>query len=298
MSSPIPPNIAEIAAPTLFGEVWNWALYGVLAVQVYVYNYNFPEDRKVIKVLVYSLFFIETLQTAMSGADLYYWFVSGFGQIDRLTHPNLAAFDVPIVEVVIAVTVQYFFAYRVWVLSNKKSWWLYLVVSVSSLASAAGALMGATYAFIHDRFLSGEMLRVASFTWLIGNAVADILITASMLYYLTRRRTAGDGYFSDNVLSKIIRLTVETNLMTCTVGVIALLLAFVYPDKDWYDCPIAILGKLYSNTLLVSLNNRVSFREVSPSREVTHSFRTVTVPSSNDASSIGHLELEKVSTSV
>ena len=68
----------------------------------------------------------------MSGADLYYWFISGFGQMDRLTHTSLAAFDVSLIELVIAVTVQYYFAYRVWVLSNKKSWWLYLIISVVS----------------------------------------------------------------------------------------------------------------------------------------------------------------------
>ena len=54
----------------------------------------------------------------------------------------------------------------------------------------------------------------------------------------------------------------------------------------------------YSNTLLVSLNNRVSFREVLSPSEVTYRSRIVTVPSSNDASSTVHLELEKVSASV
>ncbi|KAI0000788.1 hypothetical protein BJV74DRAFT_114170 [Russula compacta] len=29
-----PPNVTEIAAPTLLGDVWNWALYGVLVVQM------------------------------------------------------------------------------------------------------------------------------------------------------------------------------------------------------------------------------------------------------------------------
>lgn len=76
----------------------------------------------------------------MSGADLYYWFASGFGQVDRLTHPHLSAFDVPIIEAVVAVTVQYFFAYRVWVLSDKKSWWIYLIISVVSRSQSSNPM--------------------------------------------------------------------------------------------------------------------------------------------------------------
>ncbi|KAI0000766.1 hypothetical protein BJV74DRAFT_820525 [Russula compacta] len=233
----------------------------------------------------------------MSGADLYYWFISGFGRIDRLTHPNFAAVDVPLIEIVIAVIVQYFFASRVWVLSNKKSWWLYLVVSVCSVASATGALIGAIYALIHDRIIDDPILKISSFTWLAGNAVAGISIATSMLYFLTRRRTDKDGHLSDNVFSRIVQLTVETNLVTCTDGVVALLLAIAYPDKDWFGCPIAVLGKLYSNTLLVSLNNRISFREVSSQRKAAQRPRAVTVPS-GDSSSIVHLEFGKVSTCV
>jgi hypothetical protein len=75
---------------------------------------------------------IETLQTALSGADLYYWFVSGFGNMDHLASPYAAAFDVPIIGAIVALTVQYFFAYRVWILSGKKSRWLSLTICMVS----------------------------------------------------------------------------------------------------------------------------------------------------------------------
>ncbi|KAH9064368.1 hypothetical protein EDB87DRAFT_1319046 [Lactarius vividus] len=56
-------------------------------------------------------------------------------------------------------------------------------------------------------------------------------------------------------------LAVETNILTTTIGIVALVIVAVYPDKNWYTCPTAIIGKLYSNTLLVSLNNRISLRD-------------------------------------
>ena len=82
---------------------------------------------------VYGIFFTETLQTALSGADIYYWFISGFGNMNHLASPYAAAFDVPILGSVVSLTVQVFFAYRIWVLGEKKSWWLSLLICLVSI---------------------------------------------------------------------------------------------------------------------------------------------------------------------
>ncbi|KAH8987737.1 hypothetical protein EDB86DRAFT_2087340 [Lactarius hatsudake] len=42
---PLPRTLLK-AAPLLFGPLFNWALYGVLCIQIYVYNYNFPCDGR------------------------------------------------------------------------------------------------------------------------------------------------------------------------------------------------------------------------------------------------------------
>lgn len=77
---------------------------------------------------VYSVFLVETLQTALTGADLYYWFVSGFGNLDHLTSPNLSEFDVPIISSVISLAVQLFFVYRIWVFSGRTSRIMCLII--------------------------------------------------------------------------------------------------------------------------------------------------------------------------
>ena len=83
---------------------------------------------------VYSVFLVETLQTALTGADLYYWFVSGFGNLEHLTSPYLSAWDVPIIGFTISATVQLFFVYRIWVLSgrSRSSWFLCLSICLVS----------------------------------------------------------------------------------------------------------------------------------------------------------------------
>jgi len=295
-TSPIPANIAEIAAPLLLGTVWNWMLYGVLIVQLCVYIYNFVGDGKHLKLLVYAVFLLETFQTAFSGADVYYWFVSGFGNVDHLNNPYISAFDVPIMGSIVSLTVQFFFAYRVWVLSAKKSWWLCVTICVCSTVDATAAFGGGVYTHVLGKYPKGRTLKILALTWLIGNTVSDALITAAMLFHLTRRRNAGSGYFSDHALSRIVRLTVETNLLTTTVGVISLLMVAIFPDKNWFICPTATLGKLYSNTLFVSLNNRIYIREASTSRGEAvprAGPQAVTFPSSRVTAEAAQLELEK-----
>ena len=90
---------------------------------------------------VYGVFLLETLQTALSGADLYYWFGSGYGNMDHLSDPYASAFDVPIIGSIIAGIVQFFFVYRVWVLSGRKSWWLCFVISVVSPLYSYGPII-------------------------------------------------------------------------------------------------------------------------------------------------------------
>lgn len=271
-----PPNVANIAAPLLLGTVWNWTLYGVLVVQTYVYSYNFPDDRRPLKLLVYAVFLLETLQTALSGSDLYHWFVSGFGNMDLLSSPHLSAIDVPVIGSLVSLVVQLFFVYRIWVLSGKSSWLLCLLICLVSTFDAIASFAGGVYAHVRGRFVTGRVLKIIALTWLGGNTLTDLLITGSMLYYLGRPRV-GDSHFSKYALAKIVRLTIETNIMTTTVGIVSLLMVSIYPDENWYTCPTAILGKLYSNTLLVSLNNRICIREA-PTREAGVSSGAVTVP--------------------
>ena len=111
-----------------------------------VYSYNFPEDSRRLKLLgmqdslsppslsthdisyiVCAVFVLETVQTVLTGADIFYWFASGYGDLNRLATPFVSAIDVPIMESIVSAMVQFFFAYRVWILSHKK-WWLFTLI--------------------------------------------------------------------------------------------------------------------------------------------------------------------------
>ncbi|KAH9961950.1 hypothetical protein BC827DRAFT_1267304 [Russula dissimulans] len=250
----IPPNVnvEEIAAPQLLGGISNWCLFGVLAVQT-----------------LYGIFFLETLQTALNGADLYYWFASGFGSFDHLTSPYATVFDVPMIESLVSLAVQCFFMYRIWVLSNKKSWWLCIFIFLFSIVSAIAAFTGGVYTHIHEKLLTGRVLKTIALIWLTGNTISDLLITVAMVFNLAKSSTKED-YGTKHALSLISRCITFVShapfsAPKAAVSIVALLMISLYPDKNWFVCPTSVLGKIYSNTLLVSLNNRISIRDRSVS---------------------------------
>ena len=71
----------------------------------------------------------------LSGADLYYWFAAGFGNLDQLTSPFASFVDVPIMGSVVSLSVQFFFVYRIFMLSGKRPWWLCAVICLVTLSS-------------------------------------------------------------------------------------------------------------------------------------------------------------------
>jgi hypothetical protein len=265
--------------------------------QFYVYTYNFPNDGKHLKFLAYGIFLLETVQSGLALCDLYYWFASGFGDLARLASPHFSVWDGPLLGAVTAVTVQFFFTYRIWVLSERKSWWLCLMITVFSTVAGTAEITGGIYSHVAKEFARGRVLKIIALTWLISSVLADGFITISMLYHLERRRSEGGGFFSNNAISRIVRLTVETNLLTTSVAIISLVLISVKPDTDWYTCPTAIIGKLYSNALLASLNNRIAIREGSARKAVIRSPDTSltsrTRSTSKGPSDVLHFQLDQ-----
>jgi len=103
--------------------------------------------------------------------------------------------------------------------------------------------------------------------WSLSSVVADVLIAIGMTVVFRQARVNG-GRFTNFALLRLVRLTVETNALTTGVALSSFLLFVACPNQIYYTFPVGILGKVYSNTLLVSLNNRIYFRD-HPSPGVT-----------------------------
>ncbi|KAI0041969.1 hypothetical protein FA95DRAFT_630522 [Auriscalpium vulgare] len=207
---PIPPNIGALTAPMLFGICFNCCLYGVLAAQVYSYHYNFSDDKRRFKILVYSVFLIETAQTAMTMADIYFWYAVGFGDVARLQDTYISPLDGPFIGSFISLIVQLFYAYRIWIIKPSLLWLSAVVALISITQSIGGMIDGIVGHRIHFAQVHSPLTVPSTYFWLLGEAVADLLIAVTMVWLLAASRNR----YSSRVLSRIMRLCIETNVLS------------------------------------------------------------------------------------
>jgi hypothetical protein len=64
---------------------------------------------------------METVQTALTGADVYHWFVEGFGNMERLAESHFAPIDIAIIHAITAPVIKGYFCFRIWTLSKGSS---------------------------------------------------------------------------------------------------------------------------------------------------------------------------------
>lgn len=84
--------------------------------------------------------------------------------------------------------------------------------------------------------------------WLGCSTAADLVIAAAMIYYISH---SGRGFRSSNVLlTRIIRVTIETGLICAAIAIIDLGLFLAFKNFNYHLAPSVALSKLYSNSLL------------------------------------------------
>ncbi|KAF5364140.1 hypothetical protein D9756_000142 [Leucocoprinus leucothites] len=241
---PIPNEIGAIAGPPYLGILLNWWLFGILTLQWYLYYVNFPNDRKLFKVTVHFICFLEMVQSFLTVAD-------GFH-----------CFDTPIMSVTIAFIVQCMYAWRVYILSNLKV--VSGIIVFCTLAQTAGGLgIGILTHQIGTITKWQPRFTVFSIIWVTFSAIADILIAGSMTWLLLKSKGWKNGIERNNVMTKIVRLTIETNVASATVAIVTLLVtAFPSigpPNGTFFLAPSYVLGKL--NSYLAMLNNRAILKQ-------------------------------------
>ncbi|KAG7088860.1 hypothetical protein E1B28_012814 [Marasmius oreades] len=251
---PLPPDVVKLTGPLYLGSVLNWALFGVLSVQTYLYYLGFPKDRWIPKALVAFVYVFEALQTILSMVDWWRYFGSGWGNIVDFDTIGILWFSGPVMTIILSCPVQFFFAWRMWII-GRSPYFPILTILLSLFQAAGGIWTGVRAAQLGHWTLLGGEAQVPGSIWLAGTAACDVVITTAMFYYLNKSKT---GFRATNtILVKFIRLTVETGLITTTFAIIDLSLYLTFPRDNYHLVPSTCLSKLYSNSLMVLLNARI-----------------------------------------
>ncbi|OSD07500.1 hypothetical protein PYCCODRAFT_619779 [Trametes coccinea BRFM310] len=237
--------------PIFIGVIFNVLLYGIMITQTYLYFQMYKRDKNWIKLFVICLFVCDTVNCAFDIAFLYMPLVNEFGNVQALNVATWVFATDPAMTAIIAALVQSFFAWRVKVLT--RSWVAVGLIAFCSFAQFCGGLGTAIAVGMIPEFVHFQKFQVIVIVWLAFSAVADTLITASLVWHLRRNKTGMP--VTDDIINRIVRMTVQTGLVTALCAIIDLILFLATPAGLHliFNLP---LSKLYTNSLMSSLNTR------------------------------------------
>ncbi|KAG7443116.1 uncharacterized protein BT62DRAFT_935452 [Guyanagaster necrorhizus] len=188
---------------------------------------------------------------------LYWHLITNFSHASSLDHLTWSMNVQTGFNGLIAVIVECSFARRVYTLSRN-------VVITATIAVFSCFHFGLEIVFTVKSFRLGSMGEFQQLIWITsaGNgssAVADILIAASLCFYLYRSRT---GYpRTDSLISTLIVYSVATGLVSSLIGVVIVITFVIMPNNYIWLAFCWIGGKCYVNSFLALLNCRYSLRE-------------------------------------
>ncbi|KAG2008705.1 hypothetical protein CC2G_014104 [Coprinopsis cinerea AmutBmut pab1-1] len=255
----MPQGPAEVAhGYMLTGLIFNVLLFGIMITQVYLYYTTYKRDHIWMKSFVAFIFLADIVNTVFCYVDLYRALILRFGEVEMLFTADWIFATEPATTAIIATCVQLFFAWRVRVLTRqwkKISWVLVAMVASTALTSGIAGVLTAWEVVRHPHFAEFQKFHHTVSTWLGATCACDALITIILVVALRRQKTGFQR--SDLIVDRIIKLTMQTGLLTMVVAALDLVfylvstsglhLLFSYP-----------LSKLYTNSLMSTLNARKS----------------------------------------
>lgn len=260
--------VIQLTGPLVLGYQFNWGLYGVLSTQLYTYHQAGFQDNRLIKSIVYGLFVLETLQLIMATHDSFHTLALGWGNVEDLLDVWLSWFDLPVLTGITSATIQCFYAWRLYILS--KSLVLAITIAAIALVQGSAAMAEGIQIYISQNVpgTQDDTFKTTA-VWLGGTALCDIIICCAMFYFLSKSRTGFRA--TDSLLNKLIRITIETGMLTAIIAIIELTLFLTFKHNFYHVVPAFMLSKLYSNSFLVLLNSRKSTSKQSTTSDTFNS---------------------------
>ncbi|KAJ7271096.1 hypothetical protein C8J57DRAFT_1320705 [Mycena rebaudengoi] len=198
----------------------------------------------------------DTLNTGFMTAYLYDSLVRHFGDLEYLSRANWVFATDPAMTGIIGAMVQLFYAFRIRTL-KKGNFWIVVLIVICALTNAFGGLASAAAVAFVPQFSHFQEFQIPVICWLMSAAVGDVIITLTLVLFFKSHRTGCTA--TDTRVDQIIRLTIQTGMITslCSVIDLALFLGDSSGMHLLFNLPLA---KLYSNSLMSSLNARGGWR--------------------------------------
>ncbi|BGP15932.1 hypothetical protein JCM10213v2_003924 [Rhodosporidiobolus nylandii] len=240
----------QLVAAFGLGTALNTALFGINWQQVLLYMRT-NRDNSIYRSAVSFVTLVGTLHTFFSLHAIWQYSVTALVNPSLfLSSPWSFAVD-PLLTALIACVVQSSYAWRIYLLSKRSPWLPSLIVALT-VVQLGMAIYGTVRALQDSSWSHINSLSWVVGTWLGCVASADILITATLTFYLRRARS--DFEQTNSLLGRLILMTVEHNGLTAVTAIVS---AALFGAGTTYHLVAGLaIGKFYQISFLASLNAR------------------------------------------
>lgn len=248
----------------MIGVILSSIVFGVTWLQVYLYYTQYSSrDSISLKIFVAVLTALDSLHLALLGHGLYIILVTNFGNYLADSQAPWTLVVQSIIGVVVTTCIQYFYAFRVFRLSQRKNIYAPVVICVISTAE-----FGFVVGFVAKSFQAGAFAKNGvtvpfGTSALVLEVLCGMLITTSMVYYILQQRTkikktGAPG--TSHVLNLIMSYVVNSGALNLVFATACLITYVKFPNTLIYAPFFFILVRLYPCSFMTILNSRVHIR--------------------------------------
>ncbi|EPQ59857.1 hypothetical protein GLOTRDRAFT_126152 [Gloeophyllum trabeum ATCC 11539] len=245
----------------LLGIFFNTYLYGLVSWQFLTYANTKFNDPWRVKAVVGSLFVLDTVHTIVGVYNAWRLCVANFGNPAVIL---TVGWEIPFTAIATsfaAIITQFFLADRVFRLT--KSWVLTGTICTLSLVGfVSGVVAGIRSGIIQDVAGFGVLAPLV-ICWLGFQTAADLSITFVLSWALYRSR--GGIQRTNRILNRLIRGAVQTGLFASIFALGDLFGFLLHRQTNLYAMFAYPIGRIYTNTLLDTLNGRTSLASMNGS---------------------------------
>ncbi|KAJ7144232.1 hypothetical protein C8R44DRAFT_865196 [Mycena epipterygia] len=217
-------EVKRVYSPTGIGFMIATAAYGIGVLQCYLYLRNYPKDSIVLKIIVVVMLVIDTAATALMAFTVYDNSITHFGDLAYAAIINPVVVLLSLTSFAIGIFLTYHIGH---------------FTEIASLAT--------------------RTIRIASGMNEGTLSLCDVLIATTLIYVLRSKRMEGVSS-TERMIDTLILYIITRGLLTAIIQLMYLAVGLAFPDQLYWQPFRQILGKLYVNSVLASLNVRQSVR--------------------------------------
>ncbi|KAF7357592.1 hypothetical protein MSAN_01355600 [Mycena sanguinolenta] len=246
----------NVVGVLLLGLFFNTYLYGICTSQLMEYLGHKFKDSVWIRGTVASLFFLDTVHSAVAIYSAWDMCVTNYNNPASLAYVGWTIPFTAVATSCAAILSQVFLAHRVFLLTKNKLLFA-LIAFISALGFIFGCIAGVKSGIINAVAKFGPLGPYVT-AWLAFQTSADLLITLCLTVALWRSKT---GFRStDTIINRLIGGAVRTGLFASIFALADLFSFLLHRDTNLYAMFAYPIGRIYTNTLLHTLNSRSSMK--------------------------------------